>query len=124
MVVKVMHMETSFPIIADKLKKKVVTVRIEPPPDDTPDLTEFALESKEMMIGVFFRGQLKHCVFINGEEGTISDPIPEYGQNEERSAETLKKLHINDGFHEVFVVKRIILGSKQFGKLMRKRKNA
>ena len=116
--------ETSSPIIADKLKKEVQTVRIEPPPDDTSDLTKFAMTSKEMMIGVFFRGQRKHCVFINGKEGTISDPIPEYGQNEERSAETLKKLDINDGFHEVFVVKRIRLDPRKWRKLINKRNNA
>ena len=116
--------EVSSSKIGKLLKKKVVTVRIEPPPEHTSNLTEFAMTSKEMMIGVFYSGQRKHCVFINGEEGTISDPIPEYGQNEERSAETLKKLDINDGFHEVFVVKRIRLGNKQFQKLMKKRKNA
>ena len=109
--------EESFSKIADLLGKEVQTVMIEEVD------TQFAMTSKEMMIGVFFRGQRKHCVFINGELGTISDPIPEYGQNEERSAETLKKLHINDGFHEVFVVKRIRLGPRKFRKLCNKRKN-
>ncbi len=74
-----------------------------------------AMKANESMIGVFHSGKGKHCVFIDGHanngEGTITDPVAIYGQNQLRAESTLSKMLISR-FNEVYILKRVPLSEK------------
>jgi len=61
----------------------------------------------------FYDGPLKHCVLIDGRNGTgsITDPATRYKKGLVRSNRSLKKLEI-DKFCQLFVLKRVELSHK------------
>ena len=99
--------------------KLVKIVRVE------TDIHQTAMTAKCMMIGVFYDGNCKHCVFINGTDGTkgtISDPLPEFEKRMVRCEDTLKVLRITE-FTKVFIVETVELSKKTMHALRnRKRK--
>ena len=77
------------------------------------DVHQTAMTAECVMIGVFFDGNSKHCVLIDGTdgtEGTISDPLPEFEEGMPRCDETLKVLEITE-FTELFIVENVKLGA-------------
>ncbi len=83
------------------------------------DLHQTAMTAECMMIGMFVDGNSKHCVLIDGTDGTngtISDPLPEFEKKMPRCDETLKVLSITE-FTEVFFVENVKLGTAAMRKL-------
>ena len=71
------------------------------------------MTANDVMVGVFYDNQRKHCVLIDGSDGIgrISDPVEGYGKGLVRSDRTLKKLRITK-FHQLYVLKRVELSFK------------
>mmetsp|Transcript_5413 Transcript_5413/g.8930 ORF Transcript_5413/g.8930 Transcript_5413/m.8930 type:complete len:243 (+) Transcript_5413:1063-1791(+) len=91
------------------LKSNVKTIRLK---EIKRNVHTHAMNSNEVMIGVFLSGPLKHCVLIDGSNsGCITDPATSYKKGLVRSKRTLKKLEI-DKFCQLFVLKRVELNHK------------
>ncbi len=73
------------------------------------NINETAMTAQSEMIGVFFdEGQRKHCVFIDGKDGSggsISDPVEGYGKGLVRSDYSLRQLGISE-FCELYTLSR------------------
>jgi len=90
------------------LESKVKTIRLK---EIKRNVHHYAMNSDEVMVGVFNDGPLKHCVLIDGSNsGCITDPAS-FKKGLVRSKRTLKKLQI-DKFRQLFVVKRVELNTK------------
>jgi len=73
-----------------------------------------AMNSKEMMLGVFAIGTRNHCVLIDGSKGLMgkfTDPVKEFG-TKDWSKRSLQKLDI-EKFDKVYTVKRCELSDKK-----------
>mmetsp|Transcript_16312 Transcript_16312/g.29481 ORF Transcript_16312/g.29481 Transcript_16312/m.29481 type:complete len:187 (-) Transcript_16312:91-651(-) len=77
------------------------------------DAHETAMNSSDVMIGVFNDGPRRHCVLIDGSngDGTITDPIASYGTRM-RSKRSLDKLGI-DEFTSLYKIQRVHLSDKK-----------
>jgi len=80
------------------------------------NIQERAMESSDVMIGVFNDGPRRHCVLVDGSDGagTIIDPVSSYNTygSQTRSKRSLSKLHI-DEFSSLYTLKRVCLGDKK-----------
>lgn len=92
------------------LSSKVKTMRLK---EIKQNVHTHAMNSDEVMVGVFHHGSLKHCVLIDGRNGSgcITDPATSYKKGLVRSKRTLNKLGINK-FRHLFVLKRVELSRK------------
>lgn len=85
------------------LKESVVTIQLK---QVKANIHTTAMTGTDEMLGIFHdEGQRKHCVYINGREGTISDPVEGYGIGLARTDESLRILGIAE-FCELFTVNR------------------
>ena len=101
--------ETSIETARSLLSSKVKTIRLK---EIKRNVHTHAMNSNDVMVGVFHDGPLKHCVLIDGrnEPGCITDPA--IGKKEVvRSSRTLKKLGISE-FRHLFVFKRVELSKR------------
>ena len=92
------------------LNNKVKTIRLK---EIKRNVHTHAMKSAEVMVGVFYDGPLKHCVLIDGRNGTgsITDPATRYKKGLVRSERSLRKLKI-DKFRKLFVLVRVELSHK------------
>ena len=93
------------------LQNKVKTLALK---EIKSNIHAHAMTSDDVMIGVFFDKERKHCVLIDGSDkndGTISDPLPGFEKRQLRSKRTLTKLGISE-FIQVFVLKRNEMSNK------------
>lgn len=114
--------ERPFSEINQLLLKEVKLVKIT---QVKTDVHQTAMTADCVMIGVFFDGNSKHCVLINGTdgtEGTISDPLPEFEGGMPRNDEILKVLKITE-FTELFIVENVKLGGDAMKKLRKRNRN-
>ena len=102
--------EISFEKARSLLSSKVKTIRLK---EIKQNVHTHAMNSDEVMVGVFHHGPLKHCVLIDGRNGSgyITDPATSYKKGLVRSKRTLNKLEIKK-FRHLFVIKRVELSHK------------
>ncbi len=105
--------ESRFPRISELLEQNVKTVVLK---RVKSNIHQTAMNEALMMIGVFIEkdGNLQHCVFIDGTDGTfgtITDPLPGY-ERMDRCEETLEELGIAE-FSSLFIVKRQQVNKKK-----------
>lgn len=85
------------------LKESVVTIQVK---QVKANIHTTAMTGTDEMLGIFHdEGQRKHCVYIDGREGTISDPVEGYGIGLARKDESLRILGIAE-FCQLFTVNR------------------
>ena len=80
--------EITYPHLDSLLRNKVKTSAFKRVKKNIHDT---AMTSSDVMIGVFYSGQRKHCVLIDGSDGdhgSISDPVEGYGKRLVRSKRT------------------------------------
>ena len=90
---------TEFYSILDEKIKTVVVTKVK------ENIHSTAMTGQSDMVGVFYDEQRKHCVFINGQEGTISDPADGYPKDLPRSVDSLHELGISE-FSELYILSR------------------
>ena len=93
-----MSMPEFYSILDEKIKTVVVTKVKE-------NIHGTAMTGQSDMIGVFYDEQRKHCVYINGEKGTISDPADGFPKDLPRSDDSLLKFGISE-FSELYILSR------------------
>jgi hypothetical protein len=102
--------EITLPQARSLLQNKVKTISLK---EIKSNIHHHAMTANDVMVGVFYDNQRKHCVLIDGSDGIgrISDPVEGYGKGLVRSDRTLKKLRITK-FHQLYVLKRVELSFK------------
>ena len=99
--------EISFDRANIYIQKYIKTISLK---KEKENLNVVAMTSHNVMIAAFSNGSTSHSVLINGNKGTITDPIDSYG-TVERSNIGLRKMGIAD-FHSVYTLKRRPLSEK------------
>eukprot|EP00986_Skeletonema_menzelii_P006211 scaffold2341_cov212-Skeletonema_menzelii.AAC.7 len=95
--------EIPMPQFLSKLDTSVKTIKVK---EIKSNRYETAMTGVDEMLGMFQDGGgNKHCVYINGSEGTISDPVEGFGVGLPRTKESLRQLGISE-FRQVFTVRR------------------
>lgn len=84
----------------DKSVKTIQVKEIKANPHET------AMTGADEMLAMFREcGGRNHCVYINGSEGKITDPVEGFGVDLPRTNESLRELGISE-FRQVFTVRR------------------
>lgn len=103
--------ETSVQDFRSKLSSHVKTLRLK---EIKSGQHHHAMNSNEVMVGVFGIAPQKHCVLIDGRndgrDATITDPA--LNKTVPRTNRSLKKLGINH-FRHLFVLKRVEMSTKR-----------
>lgn len=103
--------ETSIRELRSKLSSHVKTLRLK---EIKSGQHHHAMNSNEVMVGVFGIAPQKHCVLIDGRndgrDATITDPA--LNKTVPRTNRSLKKLGINH-FRHLFVLKRVEMSTKR-----------
>ena len=89
--------------LATKLDESVKTIMVK---EIKASPHETAMTGMDEMLASFQDGGgSKHCVYINGSEGTITDPVEGFGVGLPRTNESLGQLGISE-FSQVITVRR------------------
>eukprot|EP00984_Skeletonema_dohrnii_P037511 scaffold39651_cov400-Skeletonema_dohrnii-CCMP3373.AAC.1 len=90
--------------LLSKVDESVKTIRVGEVKANSHDM---AMTGTDEMLAIFHDdGERKHCLYINGVEGTISDPVEGFGVGLPRTNESLRELGVSK-FRQVFTVRRI-----------------
>ncbi|KAK1733585.1 hypothetical protein QTG54_015758 [Skeletonema marinoi] len=90
--------------LLSKIDASVKTIRVGEVKANSHDM---AMTGTDEMLAIFQDdGEHKHCLYINGVEGTISDPVEGFGVGLPRTNESLRELGVSE-FRQVFTVRRI-----------------
>ena len=87
------------------LKKSVKTISVRSVKNNIMDT---AMNSLEVMIGVFHYNSRKHCILVDGTDGSIYDPVD---GTHDRTKRNLTKLGITE-FVSLYTLKRVHLSDK------------
>jgi len=89
--------------LLSKIDASVKTIRVGEVKANSHDM---AMTGTDEMLAIFQDdGEHKHCLYINGVEGTISDPVEGFGVGLPRTNESLRELGVSK-FRQVFTVRR------------------
>ncbi len=91
------------PQLIFEIDQSVKTIKVK---ETKANLHETAMTGVDEMLASFQDGGgNRHCVCINGSEGTITDPVEGFGERLPRTNESLDQLGISE-FSQVITVRR------------------